>query len=391
MHADSTLHIDLAAIGRNAARFRGGCGPHRAICGVVKADAYGLGAAVIAPVLEAAHWDMLAVHRIDEALALLDYVHVPLLVLGPVRGLTPLHPLAAALIEGRVHLCVQDEDGLNDARLLGQALGRPIPVHLEVDTGMGRGVPLVTVARTLRGVLGDARLEAAGVMTHFTAASQLPLARRQFEQFDRSMLTIRRRLPVGCKRHAAATTATVLEQALHGDMVRIGLGWVGHALGVDTPAMHNEPLEGAVQWTSRIASIRSVSKGTSLGYGSRFVCPHDMRVAMLPVGYADGLPIQAMGHRFTVLHRNGTCAGQAAVVGVVAMDQVLLDITHLPQTATSIGSTVQLFDGTSLPSFASAMGLQPHHLLTAIGPRVHRRVADQTLARGPQARPAAAG
>ena len=391
MHADSTLDIDLAAIRRNAGRFRRGCGQRRAICGVVKADAYGLGAAAIGPVLESAGWDMLAVHRIDEALSLLDHVHVPLLVLGPVRGLSPLHPLATPLSEGRIQLCVQDADALNDARSLGESLGRPIPVHLEVDTGMGRGVPLEAVPAMLRGLLADQRLEPAGVMTHFTAASDIACARNQYEQFDHSMLTMRRRLPVACHRHAAATTATLLDSSLRGDMVRIGLGWVGHAIGVDRPAIDGESLEGAVRWTSRIASIRSVPQGTPLGYGSRHTCLRDTRIAMLPVGYADGLPVQVTGHPLSILDTAGACLCTAQVVGTVAMDQVLLDVTHVPAGAVSIGTTVQVFDGTSLGAFASAMGLQPHHLLTAIGPRVHRRIADQTLARGPQALSAAAG
>lgn len=384
MHADSTLHIDLAAIRRNARRFRRGCGQGRAICGVVKADAYGLGAAAIAPVLESAGWDMLAVHRIDEALALLDLVEVPLLVLGPVRGLSPLHPLTTPLVEGRVHLCVQDVDAVNDARSLGQSMGRPIPVHLEVDTGMGRGIAIDAVPAMLRGLLADPRLEPAGVMTHFTAAGDVSRARTQFAQLDRSMLTVRRRLPVTCRRHAAATTATLLDPTLRGDMVRIGLGWVGHALGVERPTIDGESLEGAIRWTSRIASIRSVPRGTPLGYGSRHTCPHDARIAMLPVGYADGLPVCATGFGFPVLNSDGTCLGTAPVVGVVAMDQVLLDVSQLPLGAVSTGTTVQLFDGATLPAFALAMGLQPHHLLTAIGPRVHRRIADQTQISRPQ-------
>ena len=270
-------------------------------------------------------------------------------------------------------------------------MGRPIAVHLEVDTGMGRGVELEAVPSILRGLLADQRLEAAGVMTHFTAASDIACARRQYAKFDQSMLTMRRRLPVGCRRHAAATTATLLDSNLRGDMVRIGLGWVGHAVGVDRPTVGDEPLEGALRWTSRVASIRSVPRGTPLGYGSRHICLRDTRIAMLPVGYADGLPVQAIGHSLSMLDATGTCVCTAKVVGTVAMDQVLLDVTHAPAGAVSVGTTVQVFDGTSLGAFALAMGLQPHHLLTAIGPRVHRRIADRAQAGNAQASQAAAG
>ncbi|MCH2137012.1 MAG: alanine racemase [Phycisphaerales bacterium] len=376
MHADSTLDIDLAAIGRNAARFRRALGHRRDICGVVKADAYGLGAHAIAPVLEQAGWNLLAVHRIDEALALLDVVEVPLLVLGPVKHLSPMHPLASAAITGRVHLTIQDRGSFDDACRLAQSMGRPVGVHLEIDTGMGRGVSLQEGPRLLRRLLAEPRLVAKGIMTHFTAASNAQLTRDQFEAFDRAMLTVRRRLPKSCPRHCAATTATIEDESLWCDMVRIGLGWVGHALGVQSPCIGGEALEGAVTWSSRIAWVRDVPAGTSLGYGSTFTCHRDSRIAMVPVGYADGLGPSATGCMLKLLGVEGQPQSEAPIVGTVAMDQVLLDVTDTPAMAP--GMRVEVFDGQSLGALSSKMGLQPHHLLTAIGPRVHRRLRGQT-------------
>lgn len=376
MHADSTLTIDLGSISRNAGRFRRLAGSRTHLCGVIKADAYGLGAHAVTPVLEAARWDMLAVHRIDEALSLLDHVHIPILILGPVQGLTPLHPLATGLAQGRVHLVVQDRGSIEDAIALGQTMGRPIPVHLEIDTAMGRGVPLDTAANVLRGMLADPRLETAGVMTHFTTSADADCTQAQYARFDNLLLPMRRRLPLTCRRHAAATTATLRDPCTRADMVRIGLGWVGHAVGIDAPSVDGEPLEGAVTWTARVASVRDVPAQTSLGYGGRFTCRTDTRIAMLPVGYADGLPTQATGHAVRVLSDDGDCVGTVPIVGTVAMDQVLLDVSALPAGAMRRGTTVELFGPDSLPSVASDMGLQPHHLLTSIGPRVHRRLID---------------
>jgi len=376
MHADSTLTIDLSAIGRNASRFRRLAGARTRLCGVIKADAYGLGAHAVAPVLEAARWDMLAVHRIDEALTLLDHVRVPILVLGPVHGLSPMHPLAAPLAEGRVQLVVQDGASIDDAIALGQTMGRRIPVHLEIDTAMGRGVPLDTAANLLRGMLADPRLDTAGVMTHFTTSADADCTQAQYARFDNLLLPMRRRLPLTCRRHAAATTATLRDPGTRADMVRIGLGWVGHAVGIDAPSIDGEPLEGAVTWTARIASVRDVPAQTSLGYGGRFTCRTDTRIAMLPVGYADGLPTQATGHAVRVLDDDGVCVGAVPIIGTVAMDQVLLDVSALPTATVRRGTTVELFGPDSLPTVASDMGLQPHHLLTSIGPRVHRRLID---------------
>ncbi len=368
MHADSTLQIDLDAIASNAAVLHELC-DRQTLCGVLKADAYGLGAHAIAPVLEAAGWSLLAVHRIDEALALLDHVSVPLLVLGPVRGLTPLHPLAAPLGDGRVQLVIQDGAALDDVRGLAHAMSRPIGVHLEVDTGMGRGVHLNDAANMLRGMLADPRLVTHGVMSHFTAAADQERTRSQFAAFDRMLLPMRRRLPVTCRRHIAATTAALRDADVRGDMVRIGLGWAGHAVGLDDQ-LH---LSGAVRWQASIASVRAVPSGTAVGYGGRHVCVRDARLAMVPVGYADGLPVQATGQRLTVRDATGETIGTAPIVGTVAMDQVMIDVTHL-SAAVDAGTSVEVFGPETFSAFAGSMGLQPHHLLTSIGPRVHRRL-----------------
>ena len=374
MYADSTLDIDLGSIGRNAARFRGMCPRGTAICGVVKADAYGLGAHGVAPLLQAAGWNMLAVHRIDEALALLGTVSIPILVLGPVRGLTPLHPLADALGRGAVHLSVHDADAMDDAMRLGSQLGRPIPVHLELDTGMGRGMPLSQAPSAIRTLLAVRTLSASGVMTHFSACTDTQLTASQYAAFDRVLRPFRRRLPMSCVRHAAATTTVIQQPETRADMVRIGLGWVGHALGIDAPCVDGSLLEPAVRWHANIAAVRRVPAGTPLGYGSQHVCAQDARIAMVPVGYADGLPVQAKGLELSVLDETNAVAGKATIIGTVAMDQLLLDISTLPPAAVHVGTTVELFGPDTLPTFASRLGLQPHHLLTAIGPRVHRRL-----------------
>jgi alanine racemase len=374
MYADSTLDIDLGAIARNAASFRSMCGPRTALCGVIKADAYGLGAHAVAQVLVGAGWDMLAVHRIDEALALLGSISRPIVVLGPVRGLTPLHPLADALARGAVQLSVHDAAAMDDVLALGQVLGRPIGVHLELDTGMGRGVSLAEAPALIRTLLGDPRVSAKGVMTHFAASADRARTTKQYTAFDRALLPFRRRLPMSCLRHAAATTAMLRHPDTRADMVRIGLGWVGLALGIDAPRVDGDLLEPAVRWHTTMVSVRRVPAGTRLGYGSHHVCAHDARIAMLPVGYADGLPVHARGLALRVLDEAHHVVGEAPIIGTVAMDQILLDISALPASMVGVGTRVEMFGPDTLGSFAAALGLQPHHLLTAIGPRVHRRL-----------------
>ena len=140
MHSDSLFHVDLSAIAQNASMFARLVGPDAVCCGVVKADAYGLGARPVAETLMWAGMPLVAVFRVDEALDLLSLAACRrVLVLGAVRSLCPMHPLVPGLADGRIELVVHDEHQLREIAALAAGQSIAIQVHVKVDTGMGRG------------------------------------------------------------------------------------------------------------------------------------------------------------------------------------------------------------------------------------------------------------
>jgi len=388
MHSDSLFHIDLAAIARNAGIFARLVGPRTVCCGVIKADAYGLGARPVAETLTRAGLPLVAVFRVEEALDLLTVpLGRPVLILGAVRSLCPMHPLMPALAAGSVQLVVHDRGQLAEVAAAASTLSRPIHIHVMVDTGMCRGGcsphdarALVDAARNARGVA------IAGIMTHFTSAGIDADATRAEQAIFSDVLSGLGSLPDGCRVHAAATAATVRDEVYHHDMVRIGLGWAGCVPGeARLAADWATRLTPVARWTSTLRHVQHLSAGQSVGYGRRWRAARDTRVGIVPVGYADGIPLSAGccdgcgGVKIAVLSPDGRdVAGYATVIGAVSMDQVAVDLGDVPAAARlESGRGVEILSATpagptSLRGFADACGISPHQLLARIGPRVRR-------------------
>ena len=389
MHLDSLLQVDLAAISHNTAVLMRMLSPETACCGVVKADAYGLGACRVAEALQLGGMGMLAVFRVEEALDLLSAeIGCPILVLGPVRGLSTMHPLMPGLASGQVELVLHDDNQLRDVERIAAASGVTVGVHVEFDSGMRRGGSRDSDAVTLiHGVMKSKAIRLAGVMTHFTDAGRDTASTAHEHDAFLSLMDRVGRLPRDCKLHVAATAATVRSTDYHHDLVRIGLGWAGWVPG-DQAASRRLGLKPAVSWTSRVIHIHQLSAGDRVGYGGLWTAPRNTCIGLVPVGYADGLPPTAgatagrPGARVHVAAQNGWQA-EAPIVGTVSMDQIAIDLGPAGRsqgedlTVTLIGASDDA--GASLPEFASASGVSPHQLLVGIGHRVRRAYRDQPV------------
>lgn len=394
MHHDSTLQVDLGAIAHNVGVFSALVGPQSSVCGVVKANAYGLGLASLAPVLRDAGCGMLAVFRTEEALEVLQSAgSVPVLVLGPSRELHSVHPMAEPLRQGLVHLVVHDLGHAQALSRMAQSQGARWRVHLEVDTGLGRGGCAMEHASTLmRMIMDDESLELAGVMTHYASAGTSQAGtKKQFESFLQS-LSGAHSIPSTCQWHAAATAGALQVPASHLDMIRIGLGWCGVVPGnSDLQSQLPEPLRPAIRWSSHIAQIKRVSAGQPVGYGGLWQPSRESVLAIVPVGYADGVPVHAGRRSGDAVDRAvvGITAGEssrsgesrwfAPVVGAVSMDQMMVDVTDAPELGRlRLGHGVELISAddhqpTSLWHMASRCGVTPHQVLTGIGPNIRRQ------------------
>ncbi|MBX3407625.1 MAG: alanine racemase [Phycisphaeraceae bacterium] len=439
----SRLEIDLGAIERNFSQVRRIVGPSVGICAVLKQDAYGLGAPRIARRALACGAKSVAVYNLDEARTVFEAApEATILVLMPVAGVERTDPLYRCAAAGRLHVVVHDSEqlvALNDGAL---RLGVTIPVHVQVDTGLSRGgertEDSVRIIERI-GLLSRVRL--AGVMTHFASpGDDAAFTAEQWRLFTEVVKTARGVARGELDVHASNSCGTFRSRGYHGTMVRVGeclYGMVGGAVwgegrglaGMEFAA-EARAMEPALRWTSTIAHVQEIPAGWPVGYGSTWRAPRrsdgrPTRIALVPVGYADGYPRSLGGDArggpgvvgFTGRRwgRRGAMADPdgpggrvffAPVVGRVSMDQITVDATDVPEEYLAVGregsalagAEVELIGAdpaspTHLPALASAGGTIAHELLCRLSSRldrVYRHTGLATAGAGAAARVAAA-
>jgi alanine racemase len=320
--------IDLGAIDHNVRQLRRITRPGARMMAVVKADGYGHGAAPVARTALAAGADMLAVARIGEGIALRqDGFEVPILVLNPT-----FPPFAAGLIE---HDLIQSVTGLAAAQALDDAArtaGKTIPVHLKVDSGMGRlglvpeagrttdhSLPPVAEVEALA-QLPHVRLE--GVYTHFAAADETDktYAQQQLEVFEEFIAALQA-AGIACGlRHAANSAAIIDLPDSHLDAVRPGISLYGlyPSAGVDHSRIDLKP---ALSLKSRLLQVKAVPAGFKVSYGMTWASPRPTVIGTVAAGYADGIQ-RRLSNRGAMLV-NGR---RVPIVGRVCMDMIMLDL-----------------------------------------------------------------
>lgn len=417
----SRLEVDLAAIQRNLGILRQALdnppsnpaatatpaqsapAHHKIrVCGVVKQEAYGLGAARVAKKLASLGVDALAVYCLDEAQALADLpITTPLMVLMPVRSIERHDPVYRLAVRGRLHLTVHDLAQVNDLAATAGRLGTKLPVHVQLDTGMGRGGAMADEAtQIVQAVANNPRLTLAGVMTHFSSPGHdEAFTREQAKSFRTWIDGVKPILAAtpGVMIHAANTCGTLRARNLHASMVRVGQGLYGYGfesftdpLAVEFAALGKQ-LQPAVRWVSRIVHIHEIPKGWPVGYNRTFKASKPTKVALIPVGYADGYPSGLSNQAKVVLtglswDRPKAGMGEAPepaknvlapVIGRVSMDQITIDVTGLPESVARVGAEVELIGRepqgpNHLPTLAKQANLITHELLCRVCPRVER-------------------
>ncbi len=298
---------------------------------VVKADAYGHGLLPVAVALERAGADGLCVATLDEALAVREAA-----VAAPVRVLYPVPPdLATVAAAARVDLAAGDPvllertlEAWSRAVRAGQARGA-LRLHLEIETGLGRGgVPPDLVARLVDRIATAPRTELAGLWSHLQAPEDAAISARQVGTFEAAVL----RLPShdrGLHRDLAASGGLLAESAPAYDAVRLGLSVYGLIPDeLDAATAGAEParsLRPALSLYARSVRVLDLPAGTGISYGPTFVTARPSRIATLPLGYGDGWP-RALSNRSEALVRGN----RVPLVGNVAMDAVMADVTDVP-------------------------------------------------------------
>jgi alanine racemase len=392
------VEIRTRALEANFRFLAGLASPHAELLAIVKANAYGHSLALCAPAVVRAGARWLGVTSVEEGIvarALCPGARV--LIIG---GVFPGQ--AAAAIQFQLTPVAwepwQLDELLAAARAAGAQAGS-LPVHLEIDTGMSRqGASPSDLAAILARLGPGSPLRLEGVMTHLFAADEADgqATLEQLARLDESMSRISGAglfaewLNVGASATLLAGQASVVADlaARHGmkAMLRPGLALYGvlprfdPAFGTPPgPSSLAEPpalvaaraaLQPVLTWKASVAGIRSIAAGATVGYNATFVATEPMRLALVSVGYGDGLT-RALGNRFSMLVRGQ----RTPLVGRVSMDQIVLDVTEIPGVAPGDEVVILGTQGAeSITAFdhADAAGTIPWEVFTRIAPRVPR-------------------
>jgi alanine racemase len=369
--ASNWLELNLDALRHNARVVREYIGAARTLWAVVKADAYGHGAApVVDALLQAgvAHFIVASLSEAVELREALPQHDFRLMTLYPLTTPDEWRTAAEYAVEG----VIDSIGGYTQACKVAQRFGRALPVHLELDTGMSRlGLMPEEIPKFLEQFRADAPLIWQSVFTHFACADSDPeFTAEQLRMFLESV----RRLQAGgfsaTPLHAAASAGmlTVPDSLL--DAVRCGLLLYGIApTGLEMHSLCVQ-LRPALSWCARVVSVRTIPKGQSVSYGARFRAVRPTRVATLSVGYADGYPIGLTNRAPIALH--GKLVPQ---IGRVCMDMLMVDATDLPEVQVGDIATLIGQDGAAsvrVETLAHLLETTPHELTTRLGKRVAR-------------------
>lgn len=328
--ASAWVEVDLGAIAHNTGVFRAALPETSRLLAVVKSDGYGHGMLRVARTALQSGAEELVVASVEEGAALRAYgIRAPILIAGPVAieeaPLVVQHGLVASL--GSMEL----------AHALARATRRYLPVQIEVDSGMTRyGVAPAALATFVQQLEERGKLAVAGIYTHFSGlgCEDLDSMRQQHQLFTECVDSVRSLR--GVRRHVCNTLgAMLLPHACH-DAVRIGGGLYGFdprrmptgqlANGFDLAgSIAPGSLRPALSLKAHVVGLRDADVGDRVGYGGSFVCQRKTRLALLPIGYGEGL-VRELWRDADVLVRGR----RAPIVGAISMNQTVVDVTDLP-------------------------------------------------------------
>lgn len=361
---DPWIEVDPANLRHNVAQVAARVKP-RPILAVIKNNGYGLGVANVGRILEplpAVHG--FAVVKLAEALTLREAgVRKPILLMGPFDE-AALDEAAARDITPMVYTPIGDM-----LERVAERHGRSIPLHVCVDTGIGRvGIPHETAAPLIRDLAGRRSLRIEGVMMTFTEDPEFD--REQLGRFEvlwRSLLA--EGVATG-RRHAASSFALFQNEAAFLDMVRPGMALFGCYSEAPFRSLGLLDLRPAVSLKARVAYVKPLRAGQSAGYNRAYVATRDVFVATLPLGHADGLPrVAAKGGRVRI-------GGELyPLIATVSASHSIVEIG--PEPRVRVGDVATFFDaqdGSRPDDLAAACGSSVYDLTMHLNPLLPRRI-----------------
>ena len=366
----SWVEISRGQIAANYRAICGTVGDYITVMPVVKADAYRHGAVEVARVLagEGARW--LAVSNVEEGVALRHAgIDARILVMA---DFLPVGRVA--MLEHDLTPVIHALEDLEDLDRLAAARELPMPYHLKIDTGMCRLGTRAGAAEIAEAVGRYRHIALEGLMTHFASVSDFKV--EQTEEQTRCFLDLiaeLKRLGVSPPKIHLSSTGSIAyrRREAWGNMVRPGHAIYGYVSPARGPAPPNAlRVKPAMSWKAAVLTVKEIPAGSLVGYGGMFRAASPMRIAVLAVGYADGLP-----HRLSNRGRVIVCGRYANILGAVSMDVTTIDVTHCPEVRIGQAVTILGAEGDArqdAQDIARIAGTISYSVLCAISSRVRR-------------------
>lgn len=361
--------INLAAIQTNLALIRKQLPPHTRVMAIVKAFAYGTDDVRMAKFLTTCGVDILGVSYVDEGVVLKQAG-----VLQSIFSINAARYEVAKVVKWDLEVGVSDSDFISALAQEAAQQNKQIKVHLHINTGMGRFGCRPEEALTLaRQIQSYSSLILEGLMTHFACADdpkEDSFTWQQITSFDQTIAELKHQGISAKWIHAANSSGALRFSLPQYNMVRVGLAVYGL---YGSEATHQAlDLRLALSLTSRIVGLNICKAGETISYGRRYcVARETQKIAVLPIGYFDGLHRNYSGKAFVLIRGH-----QAPMVGNICMDYMMVDVTDIPHVA--VGDQVLIFGEDEYGYYLSPEDLATsgdsivHELITCLGPRIQR-------------------
>jgi len=319
------VEIDLGALSHNVQQLVKFLSPQTQLMAVVKADAYGHGAVTVAKTALEAGASWLGVATVPEGIQLREEgIKAPILILGATN--TPEQIQAIAHWQLQPTLC-SPKQALEFSNTLETInYNSSLPVHIKLDTGMSRlGTNWQQAAEFVQLVQGLPHLDIASVYSHLATADSpdAKVMTEQHRRFEEAISHIKAKGITIPSLHLANSAATLADSRLHYDMVRVGLAIYG--LYPATHLQNQIKLQPVLQLKARVTQVKTIAAGTGVSYGHHFIASREMRLAVVGIGYADGVP-RHLSNQMQVLVRGR----RVPQIGAITMDQIMLDVSSIP-------------------------------------------------------------
>lgn len=318
------VEVELAALVHNVQQLKSLLSPSTQLLAVVKADAYGHGAITVAQSVLQAGASWLGVATVPEGIELRAAgIEAPILVLGATH--TPEQIQAITHWQLQPTIC-NFRQAIVFSEILAKIESKAVSVHLKLDTGMSRlGPPWQQAAEFVELIQQLPNLHIASIYSHLATAESIDqtVMRQQQARFEQAIAKLKINQEQLPPLHLANSAATLTDSSLHYDMVRVGLAIYGLYPATHLRSVVN--LRPALKVRARITQVKTIAPGTGVSYGHQFIAERELRLAVVGIGYADGVP-RNLSNRMTVLLRGK----RVPQIGAITMDQLMLDVSSIP-------------------------------------------------------------